>query len=291
MNDYLSSAIDGGAVAIAIDPWGRWTDPEGQVATSVRADPGLFCQALVAHLGGGDAEAVPGADEWIASWRRAEGAARGVIGSISEDGPIAEPGLANRLFGRLPAEATLVVSSSMPVRDVEAFGLPRHRPPRVLANRGANGIDGVVSTAIGVAMAGGGPTVALVGDLAFLHDVSALVRSDGSGLDLTIVVADNAGGGIFSFLAPATTLDPSTFELLFGTPQTPDPAAVAAGFGWEVDDLGPGTVLADFDAALDRRMAGGMSVIRVRLPGRSENVTLHDRINATIARAVGDASA
>ena len=100
---------------------------------------------------------------------------------------------------------TLVVSSSMPVRDVEAFGSPRADPPRVLANRGANGIDGVVSTALGVALATG-PTVALVGDLAFLHDVSALVGSAEDREALTVVVADNGGGGIFSFLPQAARL-------------------------------------------------------------------------------------
>lgn len=175
----------------------------------------------------------------------------------------------------------------MPVRDLEAFGLPRRRPPGVLANRGANGIDGVLSTALGVALATGGPTVALVGDLAFLHDVSALVRSDDLDANLTIVVADNAGGGIFSFLAPATVLDEASFDRLFGTPQSPDPAAVATGLGWPVDDLGPGPAAGELDRALDRRLSeGGMSVIRVRLPGRAENVAVHDRINAAIVRAV-----
>ncbi len=176
-------------------------------------------------------------------------------------GPLDEPSLARRLFARIPTEATLVVSSSMPVRDLEAFGLPRERPPTVLANRGANGIDGVVSTALGVALATGGPTVALVGDLAFLHDISALVRAHDLDAALTVVVADNAGGGIFSFLTPATELDETSFDRLFGTPQSPDPGAVATGLGWSVDDLDHGVVAGDLDRALDRRLSeGGMSV-------------------------------
>ena len=174
----------------------------------------------------------------------------------------------------------------MPVRDLEAFGLPRPNPPRVVANRGANGIDGVVSTALGVALTTSQPTVALVGDLAFLHDVSALVRAEGLTAPLTLVVADNNGGGIFSFLDPATVLDAADFDVLFGTPQMPDIAAVAAGFGWPVDECGPG---ADpgFEECLDRRMeAGSMSVIRVRLPDRAENVAVHRRINDAIVEAV-----
>ena len=202
--------------------------------------------------------------------------------------PLSEPSLAHRLFARMPADSTLVVSSSMPVRDLEAFAMPRHDPPRVVANRGANGIDGVVSTALGVALASSGPTVALVGDLAFLHDVSALVRSEGMSAPLTVVVADNDGGGIFSFLDQAEALDAGSFDLLFGTPQLADVASVAAGFGWPVDECGPAASAIGFEDALDRRLAGGsMSVIRVGLPGRVENVAVHHRINAAVVEALG----
>ena len=163
----------------------------------------------------------------------------------------------------------------------------RRRPPRVLANRGANGIDGVLSTALGVALATGGPTVALVGDLAFLHDVSALVRSDDLDANLTIVVADNAGGGIFSFLAPATVLDEASFDRLFGTPQSPDPAAVATGLGWPVDDLGPGPAAGELRPCPRPTVERGRDVRHPGPPpGRAENVAVHDRINAAIVRAV-----
>jgi 2-succinyl-5-enolpyruvyl-6-hydroxy-3-cyclohexene-1-carboxylate synthase len=145
----------------------------------------------------------------------------------------------------------------------------------------------VVSTALGVAVAGSDPTVALVGDLAFLHDISALVRVDGDETDVTVVVADNGGGGIFSFLDPASALDPATFERLFATPPDTDIAAVAAGLGWPVQDVGPDGGTSDLEDALDRGVgAGGPSVIRVRLPGRAENVLHHERVNAAVVRAV-----
>jgi 2-succinyl-5-enolpyruvyl-6-hydroxy-3-cyclohexene-1-carboxylate synthase len=173
---------------------------------------------------------------------------------------------------------------------VEAFVDRRSAPPRVLANRGANGIDGVVSTACGVALATEGPTVALVGDLAFLHDISALVRAEGFAPDLTVVVADNRGGGIFSFLEVAGTLEAQRFDTLFGTPQSPDVAEVAAGLGWPVDDVAQDAGAAVFDEALGRRLAGtGPSVIRVRLPSRVENVARHARLNEAIAEAVDGA--
>jgi 2-succinyl-5-enolpyruvyl-6-hydroxy-3-cyclohexene-1-carboxylate synthase len=203
---------------------------------------------------------------------------------------LTEPSLAYRLVEALPDRSTLVVSSSMPIRDVECFAGPRPRPLRVLANRGANGIDGVVSTALGVSLAadpGDGPTVALVGDLAFLHDVSVLVGAEGTDPDLTVVVADNHGGGIFSFLPPAAVLGPDAFDTLFGTPQGPDPAAVAAGFGWPVDDVGPGGGPLGLEEALARRVGtGGRSVIRVRLPNRAANLDHHGAVHGAVVAAV-----
>jgi 2-succinyl-5-enolpyruvyl-6-hydroxy-3-cyclohexene-1-carboxylate synthase len=295
----LSAAVDAGATAVVVDPWARWGDPGREVGTFVRSDPSLFCEEAARGVGAtGTGAGATAHDGWLASWRGSEARARSVVGSMMDGGgegappgggPIDEPTLAHRLWSRLPGDATLVVSSSMPVRDVEAYGLPRGRPPRVLANRGANGIDGVVSTALGVALATGGPTVALVGDLAFLHDVSALVRTPDLDAHLVVVVADNAGGGIFSFLPPAGSLDHASFERLFGTPQTADPAEVAAGFGWPVDALGAHSSSAAFDAALGTRLRErGMSVISVRVPDRRQNVVVHDRISEAVVAAIDD---
>jgi 2-succinyl-5-enolpyruvyl-6-hydroxy-3-cyclohexene-1-carboxylate synthase len=299
VNGFLAFAVEGGARSILVDPWDRWSDPERQAAVVVRCDPTLFCieatRRVKASMPG-----VPdsGERQWAGDWRDAEARAQAAIGDAlgtpqrteraEAGGRMTEPSLARRLVARLPGGTPLLVSSSMPIRDVEAFAAPRRQPPRVLSNRGANGIDGVVSTALGVALGTGHPTVVLVGDLAFLHDVSALVHADGFTAPLTVVVADNAGGGIFSFLDPATVLDPGSFDLLFGTPQAPDVAAVAAAFGWPVDDVARGEG-PEFEEALDRRLAGGgLSVIRVRLPGRSDNVAIHHRISAAIVAAVDE---
>lgn len=291
VESFLSTAVQRGATDIVVDRWGRWRDPDNAAAHVVPADPGLLCRELTRLLVGTAAtgQGSTAGAEWSASWAGAEARAQEVIRSMcgaggSGPGGLTEPALAHRLFARMPAEGTLVVSSSMPVRDVEAFASPRPGPPRVVVNRGANGIDGVVSTALGVALATAGPTVALVGDLAFLHDVSALVRG-GTGPSLVVVVADNRGGGIFSFLEASAAVDRASFEAYFATPQESDVAAVAGGFGWTVDDLGEGA--ATFEEVLDARLgAGQASVLRVRLPGREENVAIHARINAGIAAAV-----
>ncbi len=284
VNQFLAESASLGTVTVAVEPTGRWYDPERNLELLIRSDPQSFCQAALEAVGEAPPSRGPGG-AWLDDWTDAERRAQSAI-DVGSTG-LTEPTLARRLTAALPDGATLVVSSSMPVRDVEAFSARRPRPVTTLANRGANGIDGVVSTALGVAVAADGPTVAFVGDLAFFHDVSALVRSDRFAPDLTVVVADNGGGGIFSFLAPASALDGPTFDTLFGTPQAQDVAQVAAGFGWPVDDVSDE---GDFVEALGRRLGeGGLSVIRVRLPARDENVDHHGRINAAIVAAVDGA--
>ncbi len=288
---FLASASAGGAETVLVDPWWQWSDPDRSASTVVRADPGSFCLAVVDRLadrqaGGGE----PGPDpDWLRGWLDAEVAAQHAVDTALSAAPDgwSEPALARKLVAQLPDGADLVVSSSMPVRDVEAFGAPRPGYPRVLANRGANGIDGVVSTALGVAMTSLTPTVALVGDLAFLHDCSALVGSPAADIPCTVVVADNGGGGIFSFLPPAGALDPGSFETLFGTPQAPDVAAVAAGFGLAVADVGPEDGWGALAEAVRRGTEGpGLSVVRVRVPDRSANVAVHGRVNRAVVDAV-----
>jgi 2-succinyl-5-enolpyruvyl-6-hydroxy-3-cyclohexene-1-carboxylate synthase len=300
VNTYLATSVTASTPVVAVVAWGQWVDPDRSVTTVIAADPSLVCRGIVDGMGDRTRD---GASTWLEEWRSAESAAQAAIGERlgaprgagnGRATPIpgwTEPGLARRLFADLPSGVTLVSSSSMPIRDLESFGEPRVDPPRVLANRGANGIDGVVSTARGVAMASG-PTVAVVGDLAFLHDVSALVGNAGDDSPCAVVVADNGGGGIFSFLPPAEILDAATFETLFGTPQDLDVARVAAGFGVAVEEIEPGDGPGALGEAVGRRIAaGGLSVIRVRLPGRSANVEIHAEINRAVVWAVDDAMA
>jgi 2-succinyl-5-enolpyruvyl-6-hydroxy-3-cyclohexene-1-carboxylate synthase len=156
----------------------------------------------------------------------------------------------------------------------------------VLANRGANGIDGVVSTALGVALSDPArPTVALLGDLAFLYDGGALLWATRRTVSLTLVVVDNDGGGIFSFLAQASAVGGTTFEQLWGTPHGLDLAGVAMAYGVPVERV---TVPGELAPAVGRALeAGGVRMVLLRT-GREANVAVHDEIHAAVAAAVAD---
>jgi 2-succinyl-5-enolpyruvyl-6-hydroxy-3-cyclohexene-1-carboxylate synthase len=269
LGDYLTRAASGGTRIISVDPHGRRIDPHRVVTDFHHADPDDFMAAAATELTTKD-------PDWLAFWQDAEDGAQAAIDRTLGD-RLTEPFVARSVARHAAdADATIVVSASMPLRDLEWFAPTHQRPPRVLANRGANGIDGIVSTAFGVASTGQ-PTIALLGDLAFLHDVSGLVNLDAQ-LPCTFVVPDNGGGGIFSFLPQATAFDAPSFELLFGTPPTSDVGAVATGFGLGVTEVT--TVDQLTDALLNAPTSPHL--IRVRVPSRRDNVALHEEVNQAV---------
>ncbi len=213
---------------------------------------------------------------WMARWRRANDRAESAIGSfLDEQTDLSEPAVARTIAEALPDGVGCVVASSMPVRDYEWFG---GRAAHAHANRGANGIDGVMSTALGRAL-DGEPTVAIVGDIAFAHDSNALVALTDRVADLRVVVVDNGGGGIFSFLPQASELDHALFERLFGTPHHTDVELLAAAHHVPARTVDTAESLA---AAIS---VPGPSVTRV-VTDRAENVAVHDRLNAVVAAAL-----
>jgi 2-succinyl-5-enolpyruvyl-6-hydroxy-3-cyclohexene-1-carboxylate synthase len=262
VNEWASAS---GAREVVVGP--AWRDPSATAAEIV--DGVMFDD---------------GPDEaWMAEWRRASDAATSAIAEVlDEPDASSEPFVARTLLQTLPSRSALVVASSMPVRDLEWYAAPR-ADVRVLANRGANGIDGTISTAIGVALATRGPTVVLVGDIAFLHDSNALIGLRQRGVDLTIVVVDNDGGGIFSFLPQATALDAPTFETLFGTPHGVKVEELAAAHGiasFVVQDPSA------FAPAVRSTLAtGGVWLVIVRTE-RAANVKIHQQLNEAVARAL-----
>jgi 2-succinyl-5-enolpyruvyl-6-hydroxy-3-cyclohexene-1-carboxylate synthase len=272
LGDYVAAAAAQGARIVGVDPWWQWADPSAVVSEFHHVPTDRWIAAAL----GGAAGAGDNAD-WLASWRAYEAAAQHAIdATLGEE--LSEP-LVARFVARQAAavDATIFASASMPMRDLEWYAPALPVPPPVMANRGANGIDGVVSTALGLA-ASGRRTFALLGDLAFLHDVSGLVNLPD--LPCTFVVLDNGGGGIFSFLPQAEALGRDQFELLFGTPPTSDVGDVARGFGLEVYEV---TTVAELDVALN---VPAPALVRVRLPGRDENVARHDAINQAVRLAL-----
>lgn len=274
LGEYLGTAAAGGARIVALDPWRQRPDPLGLVTEFAYADPSGWLPAAADT-------ATPAHPEWLATWRRMEHDAQSAI-EAALGTELTEPGVARALYRYAGAtDAAIVVSASMPIRDLEWYAPDLPAPPTVWANRGANGIDGVVSTALGVAASDpASRTLALMGDLAFLHDVSGLVNPPD--LPCTFVVLDNGGGGIFSFLPQASTLAPSVFESLFGTPPTTDVGAVARGFGLHVTEV---SKLSELEPALDAAPAVP-SLVHVRVPNRSENVAVHDAINQAVRLAL-----
>jgi 2-succinyl-5-enolpyruvyl-6-hydroxy-3-cyclohexene-1-carboxylate synthase len=273
LNEWLAGS---GAVQIGVDRFGLVPDPDHLLARSLPADPTEVCRQLTAS------SAVAAPTGWTAGWRAAEVAARDALDELlGAGGPASEPATALDALGAVPPGGVLVTSSSMPVRDLEWFA-PARQDVRVVANRGANGIDGVTSTAVGVALTWT-PTVLLTGDVAFLHDTNALIGLARRGVTMAIVVVDNDGGGIFSFLPQAERLAEERFEQLFGTPHGVDVVAVAEAHGVPAERVAS---RAGLQAALSgAAMRGGPRVIAVR-SDRAENVAVHRRLQAAVADAL-----
>lgn len=250
---------------ITVAPRRAHLDPYRSVASSIVAEP----RWLLADA----AENVHrGAHDWMAEWMVAEGRARRAIDDVLDAAPgLTEPRIARDVVAAAPEGSQLLLGSSMPVRDVESFASGRH-DVRIVSNRGANGIDGMVSTAIGMAIGSGRSTVALIGDVGFLHDTNGLLKAAEREVDVTLVVVDNDGGGIFSFLPQAGH---ARFEQLFGTPHGSDIAALAKAHGLAVvapaepNDVAP--------AVAESVAAGGPRVIHLRTD-RHTNVEFHQAV-------------
>ncbi|HEY2719461.1 MAG TPA: 2-succinyl-5-enolpyruvyl-6-hydroxy-3-cyclohexene-1-carboxylic-acid synthase [Solirubrobacteraceae bacterium] len=278
---------------IALDREGAWQDPASVLSDSFAVDHAAVLDAL------GEQEPPGSEDDWLAQWRSGdELAAEAILGVLGEAG-LSEPAVAAELGTLLPAAATLFVASSMPIRDIETFWPVRDDPPRVLCNRGANGIDGVVSSAFGAAAAGDGPVVLLIGDVALAHDIGGLLAARRLELKLTIVLLENQGGGIFDFLPLAESVlarersagtDQRDMEIggdiytrHIATPTGLDFADAARlyGLGHErVQDV------SSFRVALERALASDTSQI-VEVPSdRAENRRLHSRVWQAVSAAL-----
>jgi 2-succinyl-5-enolpyruvyl-6-hydroxy-3-cyclohexene-1-carboxylate synthase len=264
---------------IVIDAAAEWREPTRRAATLVRSDPAAAARALSERLsrlrpGAAAVEGAPFAAGWLEAERAVRETVDGLLNSLDE---LSEPGIWSALGRALRDGDSVFAASSMPVRDLEAFLRTGPEGVRFAANRGANGIDGLVSAAAGLAAGSTSRTWAVLGDLALFHDLGGLAAVRHAP-ELRLIVIDNAGGGIFHFLPQADAMEESEFEALLGTPAGRDPADAARLF-----DLTVATP--ETPVALDEALAGDARMIVVRTD-RARNLELHRDLTAAATQAL-----
>ncbi len=278
------------ALHVGVDPAGSFRDPGRRMATVLRGDSAPTAAALANALAAADAapsaSGPSGGPDWRDLFARAEQAARAALtrGLSADPDTITEASVFPALLAALPAGALLMAGNSMPVRDLDSFAPASDLPIRAIANRGLNGIDGVVSTALGASAAGDAPLLAVVGDLSFHHDLNGLSALREGRARAVIVVVNNDGGGIFSFLPAAEHRD--LFERYFGTPHGLEFGAAAALYG--IPYSRPASRRELVARAGDALCARRSEIIEVRTD-RARNAEHHRTLLADAIRAVEEA--
>jgi len=255
------------AEQIVVDDAG-WRDPLGTVTTAYRADPAVTLADLAGRV-------APTPASWLPAWQTADQAVGDAVEQALQTETFPnEPAVARAVWESVPSGSSIYVASSMPIRDLDSFSGSARGEIGILSNRGANGIDGLLSAAAGAAASDDRRVVVLAGDLSVLHDATALGIIARLELPVTIVAVNNDGGGIFHFLPQAGQLDPERFEMLFGTPHGGSMAAIANAFGVPAREI---TDQQDLRTAI--ATAGGPMLLEIKT-GRAENREVHERLGA-----------
>ncbi len=262
-----------GAEQITLDDAG-WRDPLDTATTAYRADPAVTFADLSGRV-------APNPESWLPTWRTADHAVGLAVDRALETEPFPnEPAIARAVWDSTPAGATIYAASSMPIRDLDSFSGSARGEITTLSNRGANGIDGLLSAAAGAAASDGRCVVVLAGDLSVLHDATALGVIARLDLPVTIVAVNNDGGGIFHFLPQADRLEPDRFEMLFGTPHGHSLARIAEAFGVPAREV---TDNQDLRTTITK--TEGPSLIEIHTD-RSANAEVHERLRDAARQAL-----
>ena len=272
---------------LIIDGHAGWEEPTQLASKLIHADPAALCQSLLNALEQ-HSEDLPVSHAWVSRWQDADRVTRHAIEAAIHtfDEPF-EGRVFSELADLLPNDTTLYVGNSMPVRDLDTFFHCTGERIRIMGNRGANGIDGVVSSALGANAAAGRdkPTVLVVGDLSFFHDLNGLLAARLHSLNLTIILINNDGGGIFSFLPQAAY--PEHFEQLFGTPTGLDFRLAVEMYGGQYQKV---ENWEQFRKLVSRGLhTGGLHVIEVQTE-RASNVKMHRQLWEVVGTALNDAA-
>jgi 2-succinyl-5-enolpyruvyl-6-hydroxy-3-cyclohexene-1-carboxylate synthase len=266
---------------VVIDGQNGWEEPTQLAAEYIHADPVALCSGLLTRLANNAGNST---SAWLALWQQADQLTQQALqGAMQAFEEIFEGRVFTELASLLPDGTTLYVGNSMPVRDMDTFFWCVSRRIRCMGNRGANGIDGVLSSALGASAvrAGDEPTVLVVGDLSFFHDLNGLLAARLHSLDLTIVLVNNDGGGIFSFLPQAA--HPEHFEQLFGTPTGLDFRLAVQMYGGQFQRA---KTWEQFRKAVMRGIStGGLHVVEVKTE-RESNVRMHRQLWQAVEKAL-----
>lgn len=261
---------------VIIDGDGLWKDPSLLAAEILHTDPASFCLSMTNQL----SNHTRANDRWLEAWMKIDQIAGEMLQQLGNEEEQFEGQVVLQLAECLPDRSTLFVGNSMPIRDVDSFFLANDRDIRIMANRGANGIDGLISTALGVSTVSE-PLVLLVGDLSFYHDLNGLLAAKLHDLNATIIIINNEGGGIFSFLPQSQ--HPKNFELLFGTPLGLDYSHVVQMYNGTFKRVDDWQELKK--AIRDSINTQGLQVIEVRTD-RSQNTEKHRKIWNSVNRTI-----
>jgi 2-succinyl-5-enolpyruvyl-6-hydroxy-3-cyclohexene-1-carboxylate synthase len=292
---------------VIIDGHGGWEEPTQFASELFHANPAALCQSLLTLLDQSEEIQPSVSQAWLTTWQDADKVTRQTLQHAVQDfNELFEGRVFTELAGLLPDGTTLYTGNSMPVRDLDTFFWCSEHRIRIMGNRGASGIDGVVSSALG-ASAGAGPnepTVLVLGDLSFFHDLNGLLAARLYQLDLIIVLINNDGGGIFSFLPQAAY--PEHFEQLYGTPTGLDFRLAVQMYGGQFHKVPPfttaetkssrasGVAVVDnkdesweqFRKAVSQGLnTGGLHVIEVPTE-RTSNVKMHRQLWEVIGKTL-----
>jgi 2-succinyl-5-enolpyruvyl-6-hydroxy-3-cyclohexene-1-carboxylate synthase len=271
---------------VVIDGNGGWEEPTQLASELIHANPAALCQNLLTLLEAREdiQPAMPQA--WLNMWQDADKITQQTLqNAIYDFNELFEGRVFIELANLLPDGTTLYTGNSMPVRDLDTFFWSSDKRIRIMGNRGANGIDGIVSSALGASAVSGQhePTVLVLGDLSFFHDLNGLLAARSHQLNLIIVLINNDGGGIFSFLPQAAY--PEHFEQLFGTPTGLDFRLAVEMYGGQFQKI-DGWEL--FRKAMNRGLStGGLHVIEVPTE-RTSNVKMHRQLWEATEKAISE---
>lgn len=257
-----------------VDSGAGWREPTMSASDMFYCDEALFCKKIA------ETAALADKSDYLNKWRTVNERAKEQLSAISQVEELSEGKLFQLLTEMLPEGSTLFVGNSMPIRDLDSFFLLNKKKIKVLANRGANGIDGIVSTALGVASVSQ-PCYLVLGDLTFYHDLNGLLASKLYNININILLINNNGGGIFSFLPQAK--EPKHFEKLFGTPLDLDFSHIVEMYKGKYDLIQDWEHFSDTFA--QNQEIGGLKVLEIRTT-RDSNLKEHRDLWNSVSREI-----